>query len=92
MTNWCPRASNVESAVNMTVERLSNRTASIQKNGERGGKARLRQGLPQFAILVPLLFHNLSFVIPETVKVALFAEDVTFAPAQKTQKRQYGQS
>ncbi len=63
----------------MTVERLSNRTASIQKNGERGGRAGLRQGLPQFAVLVPLLFliciDNLSFVVPETVKVA---EDVTF--------------
>ncbi len=60
---------------------LSNRTARVQINGERGDSAPLRQGLPQGAILPPLLFllyiDDLRSVVPETVKVAQFADDVS---------------
>ncbi len=59
---------------------LSNRTARVQINGERGDSAPLRQGLPQGGVLSPLLFllniDDLRSVVPETVKVALFADDV----------------
>ncbi len=59
---------------------LSNRIARAQINGERGDSAPLRQGLPQGAVLSPLLFllniDDLRSVVPETVKVALFADDV----------------
>ncbi len=57
---------------------LSNRTARVQINGERGDSAPLRQGLPQGAVLSPLPFllyiDDLRAVVPETVKVALFAD------------------
>ncbi len=60
---------------------LSNRTARVQINGERGDSAPLRQGLPQGAVLSPLLFllyiDDLRFIVPETVKVALFADAVS---------------
>ncbi len=58
---------------------LSNRTARVQINGERGDSAPLRQGLPQGAVLSPLLFllyiEDLRSVVPETLMVALFADD-----------------
>ncbi len=58
---------------------LSNRTARFQTNSEGGDSAPLRQGLPQGAVLPPLLFllyiDDLRSVVPETVKVALFADD-----------------
>ncbi len=60
---------------------LSNRTARVQINGERGDSAPLRQGLPQGAVLPPLLFllfiNDLRSVVPATVKVALFTDDVS---------------
>ncbi len=60
-------------------EFLSNRTTRAQINGERGDSAPLRQGLPQGAVLSPLLFllyiDDLRCVVLETVKVALFADD-----------------
>ncbi len=60
---------------------LSNRTARVQINGERRDSAPLRQGLPQGAVLSPLLFllyiDDLRSVVLETVKVALFADDVS---------------
>ncbi len=59
---------------------LSNRIARAQINGERGGSAPLRQGLPQGTVLFLLLFllyiDDLRSVVPETVKVTLFADDV----------------
>ncbi len=60
---------------------LSNRTARVQINGERGGSAPLRQGLPQGAELSPLPFllyiDDLRSVVAETVKVALFEDEVS---------------
>ncbi len=60
---------------------LSYRTARVQINGERGDSAPLRQGLPQGAVLSPLLFllyiDDLRSAVPETVKVALLADDVS---------------
>ncbi len=60
---------------------LSNRTASVQINGERGDSAPLRQTHPQGAVLSPLPFllyiDDLLSVVPETVKVALFVDDVS---------------
>ncbi len=60
---------------------LSNRTARVQINGERGDSAPLRQGLPQGAVLCPLLFllyiDDLRSVVPGTVKVAFFAGEVS---------------
>ncbi len=58
---------------------LSNRTARVQINGERGYSAPLRQGLPQGAVLSPLLFllyiDDLCSVVK--VKVTLFADDAS---------------
>ncbi len=46
-----------------------------------GDSPPLRQGIPQGAVLSPLLFllciDDLRSVVPETVKVALFADDVS---------------
>ncbi len=60
---------------------LSNRTARVQINCERGDSAPLRQGLPQGAVLSSLLFllhiNDLRSVVPEAVKAALFADDVS---------------
>ncbi len=53
----------------------------VQVNGERGDSAPLRQGLSQDAVLSPLLFllyiNDLRTVVPETVKAALFTDDVS---------------
>ncbi len=60
---------------------LSNRTARVQINGSRGDSSPLRQGLPQSAVLSPLPFllyiDDLRSIVPETVKVALFVDDVS---------------
>ncbi len=60
---------------------LSNRTTRVQINGEMGDLAPLRQGLPQCAVLSTLLFllyiDDPRSVVPETVKLALFAGDVS---------------
>ncbi len=60
---------------------LSNRTARVQINDQRGHWAPLRQGLPQVAVLSPLNFliyiDGLRFVVLQTVKVAFFADDVS---------------
>ncbi len=60
---------------------LSNRTDRVQINGERGDSAPLRQGLPQGVVLSPLLsllyIDDLRSVVPETVKVPLFADDAS---------------
>ncbi len=65
---------------------LSNCAANIQINGDRGDSAPLRQGLPQGSVMSPLLFllciDGLCSVMPETVKVALFADD--FFPHQQS--------
>ncbi len=54
---------------------LSNRTARVQINAERGDSAPLTQVLPQGVVLSPLLFllyiDDLRAVVPEPVKVAL---------------------
>ncbi len=60
---------------------LSNRTARAQINGERAELAPLREGLCQGVVLSPLLFllyiDYLRSVEQKTVKVALFADDVS---------------
>ncbi len=62
-------------------DQLSNRTARVKKNCERGDSAPHRQGFPQGAVLSPLLFpryiDDLRSVVPETVRVALFADAVS---------------
>ncbi len=59
----------------------SNRNSSFQISGERSDSAPLRQGLPQGIVLSPLLFllymDDLRSVVPETVKMALFTDDVS---------------
>ncbi len=60
---------------------ISHHTLRVQIYGERGDSAPLRQRLPQGAVLSPLLFlvyiDVLRSVVPETVKVALFSDDVS---------------
>ncbi len=57
---------------------IKNRT---QINDERGNSAPLTQELPKGAVLSLLLFllyiNDQCSVVPETVKVALFADDVS---------------
>ncbi len=69
---------------------LLNRTARVQISGESGDSAPLRQGFPQGAVLSPLLFllyiDGLRSVVPETVKVALFADDVSLINSHHNNK------
>ncbi len=67
---------------------LSKCTAEIQINGETGDSAPLRQGLPQGVVLSPLPFllyiAQLRFVVPEALKVALFADAVSLINSHNT--------
>ncbi len=60
---------------------LSSRTARVQINSDRDGPAPLKLGLPQGAELSPLPFlpyiDDLRSVVTETVKVALFKDEVS---------------
>ncbi len=69
---------------------LSNRTARVQINGQMGYAAPPKQGFPQGAVLSPLPF--LLYIAPiqrsvvlETVKVALFADDVSLISSHHNQ-------
>ncbi len=60
---------------------LSNRQARVKINGKHGLPVPLRQGLPQGLVLSPLLFllyiNDPKTVVPNGVKVAMFADDVS---------------
>ncbi len=69
---------------------LSNHTARVQMNGERGDSAPLTQGLPFEPLLSALLFLlYLSSVVPETTKAVLVADDVSLTIINLSQRRSY---
>ena len=59
---------------------LRTRTAEVMVNGVLSKRVRMKQGLPQGAVLSPLLFllfiNDLVDAIPEGVECSLFADDV----------------
>ncbi len=56
---------------------LSNKKAKVQINGDRRRQLSLRQGIPQGAVLSPLLFLLYIDDLPENVEVAMFADNVS---------------
>ena len=60
---------------------LQGRTARVLYNGCLSNVVEMRQGLPQGAVLSPLLFlffiDNLHTLIPEGVEIAMFADDAS---------------
>ena len=62
---------------------LSNRVARVRLGDATSSARIMRQGLPQGAVLSPLLFvlyiNNLAKLLPEEATNALFADDVTTA-------------
>ena len=60
---------------------LQDRTAKVLYNGSLSNTVHLRQGLPQGAVLSPLLFlffiDDLHKLTPEGVEIAMFADDAS---------------
>ena len=66
---------------------INRRTAQVKYNGVLSRKVVLQQGLPQGAVLSPLLFlfyiNRLSEVIPADIDHAMFADDASIWAAHK---------
>jgi ribonuclease HI len=66
---------------------INRRTAQVKYNGVLSRKVVLQQGLPQGAVLSPLLFlfyiNGLSAVIPEDIEHAMFADDASIWAAHE---------
>ena len=67
---------------------LQNRSARVRFNGSLGRSVKLRQGLPQGAVLSPILFlfyiNNLADILPQDTLNSLFADDVATAATRRS--------
>jgi len=70
---------------------LRNRQASVRFNGVLGAKSTFHQGLPQGAVLAPVLFifyiENLAKLLPKSTINALYADDVTIVATHKKKSK-----
>ena len=66
---------------------LQNRQAKVKFCGTNSNSRVMRQGLPQGSVLSPILFlfyiDNLADILPESVVIAMFADDVTILSTDK---------
>jgi ribonuclease HI len=70
---------------------LQNRQARVRFGDAMSGSKTMKQGLPQGAVLSPILFlfyiNNLAEILPESVIISMFADDVAIVGTDRDRKK-----